>query len=205
MCGRQRLGGRTTPVRAAKVGRDFEFEAQSQLKPLEAYRDYLTVVSQTDTRMAEPYRAQEIGGDHDRSTAVFLTQSHPLQTQADVFLGVSLDQVHAKRFGQETALPSLEVTTERMDRGGGCAYNYHCAYMNSLAWASPSDPLPAILEPRVVFEQLFGAGSSVADRARTAFDEPEPARFYRDRGGRAEEGAWGGGPPGPGPVYDRYP
>ena len=149
----------------AKVGRDFEFEAQSQLKPLEAYRDYLTVVSQTDTRMAEPYRAQEIGGDHDRSTAVFLTQSHPLQTQADVFLGVSLDQVHAKRFGQETALPSLEVTTERMDRGGGCAYNYHCAYMNSLAWASPSDPLPAILEPRVVFEQLFGAGSSVADRA----------------------------------------
>ena len=149
----------------AKVGRDFEFKTDSQLKPLEAYRDYLTVVSNTDCRMAEPYRAEEIGGDHDRSTAVFLTQSHPLQTQADVFIGKSLGQVHADRFGQETALPSLEVTTEQMDRGGGCAYNYHCAYTTTLAWASPTQPLPAIREPRVVFEQLFGSGDSPADRA----------------------------------------
>ena len=149
----------------AKVGRDFVFKEDSQLKPLEAYRDYLTVVSNTDCRMAEPYRAEEIGGDHDRSTAVFLTQSHPLQTQAEVFIGKSLDQVHAERFGQETALPSLEVTTEQMDRGGGCAYNYHCAYTTSLAWESPTQPLPAIREPRVVFEQLFGAGDSAADRA----------------------------------------
>ena len=148
-----------------KVGRDFLFKDDSQLKPLEAYRDYLTVVSNTDCRMAEPYRAEEIGGDHDRSTAVFLTQSHPLQTQAEVFIGKSLDQVHAERFGQETALPSLEVTTEQMDRGGGCAYNYHCAYTTSLAWESPTQPLPAIREPRVVFEQLFGAGDSAADRA----------------------------------------
>lgn len=149
----------------AKVGRDFEFVADSQLKPLEAYREYLTVVSNTDTRMAEPYRAEEIGGDHDRSTAVFLTQSHPLQTQADVFIGKSLDQHHADRFGQETALPSLEITTEQMDRGGGCAYNYHCAYTTSLAWASATQPLPAIREPGVVFEQLFGAGDSSADRS----------------------------------------
>ena len=149
----------------AKVGRNFEFETQSQLKPLEEYRDYLTVVSQTDCRMAEPFRAEEIGGDHDRSTAVFLTQAHPLQTEADVFCGKSLDQIHADRFGQETALPSLEITTEEMDRGGGCSYNYHCAYTNSPAWASPNQPLPAIREPRVVFEQLFGAGDSVADRA----------------------------------------
>jgi hypothetical protein len=149
----------------AKIGRDFEFKADSQLKPLEAYRDYLTVVSNTDCRMAEPYRAEEIGGDHDRSTAVFLTQSHPLQTQAEVFIGKSMDQVHAERFGQETALPSLEITTEQMDRGGGCAYNYHCAYTTSLAWSSPTQPLPAIREPRVVFEQLFGAGDSPADRA----------------------------------------
>jgi hypothetical protein len=149
----------------AKVGRDFEFNADSQLKPLEAYREYLTVVSNTDSRMAEPYRAEEIGGDHDRSTAVFLTQSHPLQTQADVYIGKSLDQYHADRFGQETVLPSLEITTEQMDRGGGCAYNYHCAYTTSLAWASATQPLPAIREPRVVFEQLFGAGDSAADRS----------------------------------------
>ena len=149
----------------AKVGRDFDFIDESQLKGLEPWRDYLTVVSNTDCRMAEPQQASEIGGDHDRSTAVFLTQAHPRQTQADIFIGKSLDQYHADRFGRDTALPSLEITTEQMDRGGGCAYNYHCAYTTSLAWASPTEPLPAIREPRVVFEQLFGAGDSPEDRA----------------------------------------
>ena len=147
----------------AKVGRDFEFAENSQLKPLEEYRDYLTVVSQTDCRMAEPFRAEEIGGDHDRTTSVFTTQAHPLQTEADVFCGKSIDQVHADRFGQDTALPSLELTASRIDRS--CAYNYHCAYTFSMAWRTPTDPLPAILEPKVVFEQLFGAGHSAADRS----------------------------------------
>ena len=175
----------------AKVGRDFEFAATSQLKPLEAYREYLTVVSNTDCRMAEAYRAEEIGGDHDRSTAVFLTQAHPKQTQgSDLYLGTSLDQLHARRFGQDTALPSLELTTESIDRGGGCAYNYHCAYTTSLSWASPTQPLPAIREPRAVFEQLFGAGDSAADRAarrrtdRSVIDwiATEVARLKRELG-----------------------
>ena len=149
-----------------RVGRDFELVADSQLKPLEAFREYLTVVSNTDCRMAEPYRAEEIGGDHDRSTAVFLTQAHPKQTQgSDVYLGTSLDQIHARRIGRDTVLPSLELCTESIDRGGGCAYNYHCAYTTSLAWASPTQPLPAIREPRAVFERLFGAGDSPEDRA----------------------------------------
>jgi hypothetical protein len=149
----------------ARVGRDFELIPGSQLAPLEPYRDYLTIVSNTDCRMAEPYRSEEIGGDHDRTTAVFLTQSHPKQTQgSDLYLGTSLDQIHARRFGQDTALPSLEITTEGIDRGGGCAYNYHCAYTTALAWASPTQPLPTIREPRAVFEQLFGAGDSAADR-----------------------------------------
>ena len=148
-----------------KIGRDFEFVANSQLKPLEAYREYLTIVSNTDCRMAEPYSSEQIGGDHDRTTAVFLTQSHPKQTQgADLYLGKSLDQVHAARFGRDTVLPSLETTTERMNFGGGCGYNYHCAYKTSMAWASPTQPLPAIREPRAVFDQLFGAGDSTADR-----------------------------------------
>ncbi len=144
----------------AKLGRDFAIGANSQLKPLEAYRDYLTIVSNTDCRMAESFSAVEIGGDHGRTTAVFLTQAHPKQTEtrADIFLGKSLDQIHADRFGQDALLPSLEVTTERVDGGGG-------PYGNAVAWASPTQPLPAIREPRVVFEQLFGAGDSAADRA----------------------------------------
>ena len=147
----------------AKVGRGLEIDQQNMLKPLEAYKEYMTVISQTDCRMAEPFKAEEIGGDHDRSTAVFLTQAHPLQTQADVYIGKSIDQIHADRFGQDTALPSLELTMERQDRT--CAYNYHCAYTYSLAWKTPTDPLPAVLEPRIAFEQLFGAGDTPSDRA----------------------------------------
>jgi hypothetical protein len=150
----------------ARIGRDFEIAPASQLAPLEPFRDYLTIVSNTDCRMAEPYRAEEIGGDHDRSTAVFLTQAHPKQTQgSDLYLGASLDQLHARRFGRDTVLPSLELCTEGIDRGGGCAYNYHCSYTTTLAWASPSEPLPPIREPRIVFERLFGAGDSAEDRS----------------------------------------
>ncbi|HXV59608.1 MAG TPA: DUF1552 domain-containing protein [Vicinamibacteria bacterium] len=150
----------------ASVGRDFELVANSQLRPLEAFRDHMTIVSNTDCRSAEAFRAEEIGGDHDRTTAVFLTQSHPTQTQgSDIHIGISIDQIHAQRFGRETALPSLELCIEGIDRGGGCAYNYHCAYTTSLAWASANQPLPAIREPRVVFERLFGAGDTPEDRA----------------------------------------
>ncbi len=148
------------------AGKDFTLEAESQLKPLEDYRDYLTIVSSTDCGMADPMNADEIGGDHDRSTAVFLTQAHPKQTQgSDIEIGVSIDQLHAQKFGQDTVLPSLELCIEEIDRGGGCAYNYHCAYTTSLAWATPHQPLPAIREPRVVFERLFGAGDSEKDRS----------------------------------------
>ncbi len=150
----------------AGVGRDFELVADSELKPLEAFREHMTIVSNTDCRSAEAFRAEEIGGDHDRTTCVFLTQAHPKQTQgSDVELGISIDQLHAQRFGRDTALPSLELCIEGIDRGGGCAYNYHCVYTTSLAWASSSRPLPAIREPRVVFERLFGAGDTPEDRA----------------------------------------
>ena len=173
----------------AQVGREFEFGPDSQLAPLAEFRDYMTIVSNTDCRSAEAFRAEEIGGDHDRSTAVFLTQAHPKQTQgSDIFLGTSIDQLHARRIGRETVLPSLELCIEGIDRGGGCAYNYHCAYTTSLAWASPDRPLPAIREPRVVFERLFGAGDTPADRGHAGgpggppADRPQPDRLDRDRG-----------------------
>jgi hypothetical protein len=149
------------------IGKDFEIIPAGQLAPLEPYRNYLTVVSNTDVRMADPYVPSEIGGDHDRSACVFLTQSHPRQTQSsELYVGTSLDQIHAQRYGQDTALPSLEMCIEPADRGGGCAYDYHCAYAYSLSWSSPSQPLPAIREPRAVFERLFGAGDSAEDRER---------------------------------------
>jgi hypothetical protein len=149
----------------ASVGRDFDLTS-SALQPLEAWRDHLTIVSNTDVRMAEAFQAPEIGGDHFRSSAVFLTQSHPKQTEgSDVFVGTSLDQMHAERFGQDTPIPSMQLCIENINQSGGCAYGYTCVYTDSISWASPTEPLPVIRDPRVAFEQLFGAGGTAEERA----------------------------------------
>ena len=114
--------------------------------------------------MAEAFEANEIGGDHFRSSAVFLTQSHPKQTRgSDVFAGTSLDQIYASRFGQDTPIPSMQLCIEPVDQSGGCAYGYSCVYTDTISWASPSAPLPMIRDPRVVFNMLFGAGGSSED------------------------------------------
>ncbi len=147
------------------TGSTFDLSATS-LSPLEPWRKYLTIVSNTDVRMAEAYKAEEIGGDHFRSSAVFLTQSHPTQTEgSDIFVGTSLDQIYANRFGQGTPIPSMQLCIEPLDRAGGCAYGYSCMYTDSISWASPTAPLPMIRDPRVAFEQLFGVGGTAAERA----------------------------------------
>ena len=148
------------------VGRGFELSPDNVLKALEPWRERMTIVSNTDVRMAEAFEAQEIGGDHFRSSAVFLTQSHPKQTQgSDIYCGTSLDQIHAQRFGQETVLPSLQLCIESTDRGGGCDYNYSCSYTDSISWSSPTTPLPMIRSPRTAFDLLFGAGGTPEERA----------------------------------------
>ena len=140
--------------------------AGTSLSPLEPWRKYLTIVSNTDVRMAEAYKSEEIGGDHFRSSAVFLTQSHPTQTEgSDIFVGTSLDQLYAQRHGQATPIPSMQLCIEPLDRAGGCAYGYSCMYTDSISWASPTEPLPMIRDPRVAFEQLFGTGGTPAERA----------------------------------------
>jgi hypothetical protein len=148
----------------AKVGRDFDL-SPTALESLEPFRDYLTIVSNTDVRMAEAFDSGEIGADHFRSAAVFLTQSHPKQTRgSDLYVGTSMDQLYAKRFGQDTPIPSMQLCIENVDQSGGCAYGYSCAYTDMLSWASPSEPLPMIRDPRVAFDMLFGTGTSAADR-----------------------------------------
>jgi hypothetical protein len=148
------------------AGRDFTLVADNPWSTVDAYRDYMTMVSNTDVRMAEAFTAPEIGGDHFRSSAVFLTQSHPKQTQgSDIWAGTSLDQMYAKRFGQTTPLPSMQFCIENLDQAGGCTYNYSCAYTDSISWASPNEPLPMIRDPRVAFDMLFGAGGTPAARS----------------------------------------
>ena len=148
----------------AGVGRDFDLSATS-LKSLEPFRDHLTIVSNADVRNAEAFTAPEIGGDHFRSSAVFLTQMHPKQTQgSDVYVGTSIDQMYAQRFGQDTPIPSMQLCVENVDQAGGCSYGYSCTYTDSISWASPKQPLPMVRDPRVIFDQLFGVGATPGER-----------------------------------------
>jgi Protein of unknown function (DUF1552) len=148
----------------AATGSAFDL-GPSAMASLEPYRDALTIVSNTDVRNAEAFTAPEIGGDHFRSSAVFLTQSHPKQTQgSDLHAGVSLDQIFANKYGQETPIPSMQLCIENVDQAGGCSYGYSCAYTDSISWSSPSQPLPMIRDPRLVFDQLFGVGATPAER-----------------------------------------
>ena len=150
----------------ADVGRNFDL-TPSSLLPLDPWREYLTIISNTDVRMAEAFEPEEIGGDHFRSSAVFLTQAHPKQTESsDVYVGTSIDQMHARRFGQGTPIPSMQLCIENVDQAGGCAYGYSCVYTDSISWASPTEPLPMIRDPRVAFDLLFGAGGTPQERAR---------------------------------------
>jgi hypothetical protein len=148
----------------AQAGRDFDL-SPSALSSLDPWRKYLTIVSDTDVRMAEAFEPGEVGGDHFRSSAVFLTQSHPRQTEgSDIRVGQSLDQIFARRYGMDTPIPSMQLCIENVDQAGGCAYGYACVYTDTISWASETEPLPMVRDPRVAFDQLFGAGGSAAER-----------------------------------------
>lgn len=147
-----------------KTGSEFDL-TPSALLPMEPYRDYMTIISNTDVANAEAKQPSEIGGDHFRSSAVFLTQAHPKQTEgSDVLAGTSLDQLYAHQFGQDTPIPSMQLCIENINQSGGCNYGYTCVYTDSISWASPTEPLPLIRDPRLVFDQLFGAGGSAEER-----------------------------------------
>ena len=149
----------------AHAGREFDLGPTS-LKPLEPFRDAITIISNTDVRNAEAFDLPEIGGDHFRSSAVFLTQAHPRQTQgSDVRAGTSLDQMYAQRVGADTAIPSMQLCIENVDQAGGCSYGYSCVYTDTISWATPTRPLPMVRDPRFAFDQLFGIGATPEDRA----------------------------------------
>ena len=150
----------------AEAGRNFDL-TPSSLVPLAPFKDHLTVVSNTDMHAAEAWEPHELGGDHFRSSAVFLTQTHPKHTQSsDVRAGISFDQFYAKKFGQDTPLPSIQLSIESVDQSGGCMYGYSCVYTDTMSWETPTKPLPMIRDPRMVFDQLFGVGGSDKERAK---------------------------------------
>jgi hypothetical protein len=147
-----------------KEGSDFDFTLS--LSPLEPLRDYVTIISDTDLANAESASAPEVGGDHNRSSSVFLTASRPKRTEgSDIFAGVSMDQIYAQKRGQDTPLPSLQLCIENVGSiSGACGYGYSCVYSTAISWASPTQPFPSERDPRVVFERLFGHGATAAER-----------------------------------------
>ena len=150
----------------AATGRRFDI-SKGTLSSLEPFRDYLTIVSNTDAKMAEAQTAPEVGGDHFRSSAVMYTQAHPKLTEgSDVRVGTSMDQYYVQKFGKDTPIPSMQLSIEPVDQSGGCAYGYACVYTDTISWAAPDTPLPMIRDPRTVFEQLFGSGGTPEQRAQ---------------------------------------
>ena len=128
------------------------------LKPLEAVREQLTVLSGLALDNA---KAKGDGpGDHARSAAAFLTGAHPYKTAgADIKLGVSVDQYAAKKLGAHTRLPSLELGLERGALAGNCDSGYACAYVSNISWSSDTTPVPKEVNPSAVFDRLFGSAS----------------------------------------------
>jgi hypothetical protein len=150
----------------AATGRQFDI-SKGSLSSLESFRKHLTIVSNTDTRMAEAFAPAEVGGDHFRSSAVMFTHVRPKLTEgSDVRVGTSMDQLYVQRFGQDTPIPSMQLSIEPVDQSGGCAYGYACVYTDTISWAGPETPLPMVRDPRMVFEQLFGAGGTPEQRAK---------------------------------------
>jgi hypothetical protein len=146
-----------------KEGADFEFS--QTLEPLAPYRDYITIVSNTDLHPATAWAAAEEGADHFRSSACYLTAAHPKMTEgSDYYVGASIDQIYAQQLGQDTPLPSIQLCIEMVDASGACDYGYACVYADTISWASPTAPLPMTLDPRMAFENLFGDGGTPQER-----------------------------------------
>lgn len=135
-------------------------------KPLEPFRDYTVIMSGLHSRSSEPPPGAT-GADH-WVAAAFLCADKPKKTAgADVYAGTTIDQVIAQRIGRENLMPSMQLAVE--DPGANssnCGEGYSCAYTNTISWATPTQPLPMELNPQVVFERMFGDGTTVEERAK---------------------------------------
>lgn len=144
-----------------------ELQLSPLLEPLAAVKDQMLVLSGLTVDKA---RANGDGpGDHARAMSAFLTGSQPKKTHgADIRAGISVDQLAAQKIGQLTRLPSLEVGCEGGAQAGNCDSGYSCAYSSNLSWRSETTPQVKEVNPKAVFERLFGSGDQRADAAARA-------------------------------------
>ena len=145
-------------------GKNFEFTPS--LKPIEAHRENITVL----TGLAQ-IQGRALGdgpGDHAREGATWLTGVHPRRSETNLGCGISADQIAANALGKETQFASLEIALEAPGLAGSCDQNYSCAYTNTVSWKNPTTPLPMEPNPRIIFERLFGEGDSTDPASRQA-------------------------------------
>jgi hypothetical protein len=151
------------------------------LKPLAPVKDDLLVISGLTADKARPH--SDGPGDHARAAAAFLTGCQPRKTDGfDIRAGISVDQVAAARVGDQTRLPSLEIGCEPGAMAGNCDSGYSCVYSSTVSWRSATQPLPKEVNPKLVFERLFGAGKD-ADRAKRDARRKSVLDFVRDDAG----------------------
>ena len=148
-----------------------DFELPRILAPLAPHRDNVLVLSGLTQNTGRALG--DSNGDHARASATYLTGVHPKKTDgAGICAGISVDQVAASHVGAATKLPSLELACEDGRLVGNCDSGYSCAYSNTLSWRTPSTPLPREVNPRVVFERLFGSlDENPADRQKRQRNE----------------------------------
>ncbi|MEM7313890.1 MAG: DUF1552 domain-containing protein [Planctomycetota bacterium] len=133
-------------------------ELPFSLKPLEKVKQDVAVITNMDLQNAYP-------GSHATSNSAFLSAARAKLTEStDYYNGTTVDQIAAKRIGQGTQLPSLELSMDLLSTVGQCDNGYACVYQNNLSWASPTEPLPSEAHPRIVFESLFGEGGTPEQR-----------------------------------------
>lgn len=134
------------------------------LKPLDPFKEDITLLGNLTHNAG---RALLDGaGDHGRCCASYLTGVQPRKTMVDIKAGISFDQIVAGQVGRATRFPSLEIGMEDARQAGDCDSGYSCAYTNNLAWRTETQPLPPILNPRILFERLFGTGAALSPEAR---------------------------------------
>lgn len=141
-------------------GSDFEFSFIT--KPLEPFRNRVVLISGLDIPEANPTQ-DEPGGDHARG-AVLLSGTRPRRNAVAPYLGPTIDQLIAQKYGQDTLLSSIQLGVEDTGNFGNCNWGYSCAYSNSISWPNATTPLPTEVNPRVAFERLFGDGASPEER-----------------------------------------
>ena len=144
-------------------GANFEFTRT--IKALEPFREHVVVMS--GLAQINGRALGDGAGDHARAGATWLTGVHPKKTEgAGIHAGISADQIAAKEFGKSTQFASLEIGLESPSLAGGCDSGYSCAYSNTISWRGPTTPNPVEINPRAVFERLFGEGDSTDPKAR---------------------------------------